>query len=52
MNIMRVHAKQGRVDTDRTEALVILLCEDDILSSPDGASLDRALGGSLRDLQR
>lgn len=52
MNIMRVHAKQGRVDTDRTEALVILLCEDDILSSPDGASLDRALGGSLRDLLR
>ncbi|MBX3349087.1 MAG: leucyl aminopeptidase [Nitrospira sp.] len=52
MNIMRVHAKQGRVDTDRTEALVILLCEDDSLATSEGAVLDRALGGALRELQR
>ncbi len=52
MDIMRVHAKQGCVDTDRTEALVILLCEDDSLATSDGAVLDRALGGVLRELQR
>ncbi|HBH78928.1 MAG TPA: leucyl aminopeptidase, partial [Nitrospira sp.] len=52
MDIMRVHAKHGCVDTDRTEALVILLCEDDSLATSDGAVLDRALGGALRELQR
>ena len=52
MNTLRVHAKQGRVDTDRTEALVILLCEDEPLSTADRAVLDRALGGTLRELQQ
>ena len=27
MNIMRVEAKHGRVDTETTDALVLLLCE-------------------------
>lgn len=52
MNSMRVQAKQGRVDTDRAEALVVLLCEDETLSTSEAASLDRALGGAIRELQR
>ncbi|MGQ0555471.1 MAG: leucyl aminopeptidase [Nitrospiraceae bacterium] len=50
MPILRVHAKQGHVDTETTDALVLLLCEGEGLPKEDGAILDRALGGALRDL--
>jgi leucyl aminopeptidase len=50
MNIMRVEAKQGRVDTETTDALVLLLCEGEGLPKEDGAILDRVLGGALREL--
>jgi len=50
MPILRVQAKQGRVDTETTDALVLLLCEGEGLPKEDGAILNRALGGALRDL--
>jgi leucyl aminopeptidase len=50
MNIMRVEAKQGRVDSETTDALVLLLCEGEGLPKEDGAILDRVLGGALREL--
>ena len=50
MQKIRVHAKQGHVDTETTDALVLLLCEGEGLPKEDGAILDRALGGALRDL--
>ncbi|MGC4099418.1 MAG: leucyl aminopeptidase [Nitrospira sp.] len=52
MKIMRVEAKQGRVDTETTDALVLLFCEGEGLpkGQEDGAILDRALGGTLREL--
>lgn len=50
MNIMRVEAKQGPVDTEVTDALVLLFCEGEGLPKEDGALLDRVLGGALRDL--
>lgn len=50
MNIMRVVAKQGRVDTEITDALVLLLCEGEGLPKEDGMILDGALGGALREL--
>jgi leucyl aminopeptidase len=49
---MRVDTKQGHLDTERTEALVILLCEEEWLSTPEGRTLDQALSGALRELQR
>ncbi len=52
MNIMRVHAKQGRVHTETTDALVLLSCEGDGLPKEDGTILDRILGGALRELLR
>lgn len=50
MSTMRVESKYGRVDTVNTEALVLLHCEGEHLSPQDGALLDSALGGALRDL--
>ena len=50
MNIMRVEAKQGPVEAEATDALVLLFCEGEGLPKEDGALLDRALGGALRDL--
>lgn len=50
MTIMRVQAKQGRVDTETTDALVLLFCEGEGLPKEDGAILDRVLGGALREL--
>jgi leucyl aminopeptidase len=50
MPILRVHAKQGHVDTETTDALVLLLCEGEGLPKENGAILDKALGGALRDL--
>lgn len=50
MNSMRVAAKQGRVDTETTDALVLLFCEGEGLPKEDEAILDRALGGALREL--
>ncbi|MDK2744245.1 MAG: leucyl aminopeptidase [Nitrospira sp. BO4] len=50
MQIMRVEPKQGRVNTEMTDALVILHCEGAGWSKEDGAVLDRSLGGSLNEL--
>ncbi|HEU5406250.1 MAG TPA: M17 family peptidase N-terminal domain-containing protein, partial [Nitrospira sp.] len=50
MNIMRVEAKQARVDTENTNALVLLFCEGEGLPKEEGVILDRALGGALREL--
>ncbi len=50
MDIMRVKPKQGRVDTETTDALVLLHCEGEGLSKEDTALLDRALGGALHGL--
>ena len=50
MNMMRVEAKKGPVDTATTDALVLLSCEGEGLPKQNGAILDRALGGALRQL--
>ncbi len=50
MNRMRVEPKYGRADTVATEALVLMHCEGESLSQHEGAALDSALGGALRDL--
>lgn len=50
MKIMHVESRQGRVDTETAEALVLAHCEGEPLSKRDGAMLDQALGGALRGL--
>lgn len=50
MKIMQVETKQGPVDAETTEALVVTQCEGEALSKQDAAVLDKALGGALRDL--
>jgi len=50
MNIMRIKPKQGRVETELTDALVILHCEGEGLSQVNTVVLDRPLGGVLREL--
>lgn len=50
MNIMRIKPKQGRVDTEIADALVLLHCEGEGLSKEDAGLLDRPLGGALREL--
>ncbi len=50
MNIMRIKPKQGRVDTEIADALVLLHCEGEGLSKEDAVLLDRPLGGALREL--
>jgi len=52
MNIMRIDAKQGRVETEATEALVLAQYEGEALSKEDAAVLDKTLGGALRELLR
>jgi len=50
MKIMRVDTKQGRVEREATEALVLTHCEGEAFSDRDTAALDKALGGALQDL--
>lgn len=50
MNSMRVRPKQGQVDTETADTLVLLHCEGESLSIEDAAVLDRPLGGALREL--
>ncbi|GKS63359.1 putative cytosol aminopeptidase [Nitrospira sp.] len=50
MNIMRIRPKQGHVDTETADTLVLLHCEGEGLSAEDAAVLDRSLEGALRDL--
>ncbi len=52
MKIMQIDAKQGRVETEAADALVLTHCEGEALSKQDGAVLDKALGGALRELLR
>jgi leucyl aminopeptidase len=50
MKMMEVESRQGRVDTETTEALVLAHCEGEPLSKQDGVTLDKALGGALGGL--
>ncbi len=50
MKMMQVETKQGRVETEATEALVLTHCEGEALSKQDAALLDQTLGGGLREL--
>lgn len=50
MKIMQVETKQGRVDAETTDALVLTHSEGEALSKQDAAVLDKALGGALREL--
>lgn len=50
MKVMHVEARDGRVETEATDALVLTHCEGETLSKADAAVLDRALGGALREL--
>src|SRR5215217_5749692 len=50
MKIMQVETKQGRVEAETAEVLVLTHCEGDTLSKQDAALVDHALGGGLRDL--
>lgn len=50
MKIMQVGVKAGRVETEATEALVLMLCEGDNFSEQSAASIDKAMGGALTDL--
>jgi leucyl aminopeptidase len=52
MNIMKIDTRQGRVESEATEALVLTQCEGEGWSRPDTAVLDRALGGALHELVR
>ena len=50
MKIMQIDAKVGRAEGEAAELLVLMHCEGESLSKPDTSALDKALGGSLRDL--
>ena len=50
MKIMQVDAKVGRAETEAAEVLVLAHCEGERLSKQDAAAIDKALGGSLREL--
>ncbi|TKS60496.1 MAG: leucyl aminopeptidase [Nitrospira sp.] len=50
MKIMRVHTKQGRVESEATDALVLMHCEGEAFSKRDAAALDKSLGGALTEL--
>jgi len=50
MKIMRVETKAGRAEADPADVLVLTHCEGDSLSKQDAASVDKAMGGALRDL--
>ncbi len=50
MKIMQVDIKQGRAETEATDAFVLTHCEGEALSKQDAMVLDKALGGSLREL--
>ena len=52
MRIMRVDTKQGRVEREATEALVLTHCEGEAFAHRETAALDRTLGGALRELLR
>lgn len=52
MKIMQVEARQGRVDAEAAEALVLTQCEGEGWSGSDTAVLDRSLGGALHELVR
>src|SRR5262245_30283486 len=50
MKMMQIETKLGRAEAEAAELLVLTHCEGESLSKPDGSGLDKALGGSLRDL--
>src|SRR5581483_9068756 len=52
MKILRVIAKQGRVETEQAEVLVLTHFEGDTAFRDDASAVDRALDGRLRDLLR
>ena len=50
MKTMQIEAKGGRAEVEAAELLVLAHCEGEPLAKPDASGLDKALGGSLRDL--
>jgi leucyl aminopeptidase len=52
MKIMQIDTRQGRVEAEATEALVLTHCEGEALSKQDAALLDKILGGALHELLR
>lgn len=50
MKTMQIGAKMGRAEAEAAELLVLAHCEGEPLAKPDASGLDKALGGSLRDL--
>jgi leucyl aminopeptidase len=52
MKVMQVDAKVGRAEAEAAELLVVAHCEGESVTKPDASGLDKALGGSLRDLLR
>jgi leucyl aminopeptidase len=50
MKIMQVEVKVGRAEAESAEVLVLTHCEGEGLSKQDAAVIDKALGGSVRDL--
>src|SRR5512134_1437448 len=50
MKNMHIEAKVGRAEAEAAELLVLAHCEGEPLAKPDASGLDKALGGSLRDL--
>lgn len=50
MKIMQVDTKQGRVETEATDAIVLTHCEGEAFAKQDAAVMDKALGGALTEL--
>jgi leucyl aminopeptidase len=50
MKIMQVSAKQGRVETESAEVLVLPHCEGEAFAKDSLGALDKALGGAMWDL--
>ncbi len=50
MKIMQVEVKVGRAESESAEVLVLMQCEGESLGKQTTGALDKALGGSLRDL--
>ncbi len=50
MKMMQIDIVVGRADQQATEVLVLTHCEGEGVNKQDGAFLDKALGGALREL--
>ena len=50
MKIMQADVKVGRAEAESAEVVILTHCEQESLSKQDGTPIDKALGGSLREL--